>query len=122
MRYNDSINSIQDNRFIMIQFRIISVSKRESSEVNTVRYTYKEGEETQSAKTLGGVWEEIEFAIVYEEKPLIQIANVAGDGYLVGSPGKLLINNPDLFGKYKVGDIIDFIPKTIEEKIVPQSN
>ena len=55
----------------MIQFRIISVSKRESSEVNTVRYTYKEGEETQSAKTLGGVWEEIEFAIVYEEKPLI---------------------------------------------------
>jgi hypothetical protein len=105
-----------------IQFRIISVSKRESSEVNTVRYTYKEGEETQSAKTLGGVWEEIEFAIVYEEKPLIQIANVAGDGYLVGSPAKLLINNPDLFGKYKVGDIIDFIPKTIEEKIVPQSN
>jgi hypothetical protein len=99
----------------MIQFRIISVSKRESSEMYTTYYTYKEDGETVRTKTVGAVWEEIEFAIVYEEKPTIQLANVAGDGYLVGSTARLLINNPELFGKYKVGDIIDFIPKEIDE-------
>jgi hypothetical protein len=106
----------------MIQFRIISVSKRESSEMYTTHYTYKEDGETVRTKTAGAVWEEIEFAIVYEEKPTIQLANVAGDGYLVGSTARLLINNPELFGKYKVGDIIDFIPKEIDDTPVTVRN
>lgn len=115
----------------MIQFRIVSVALRQSSEVNTIRYTYgpstipeDHGEETQTSKSAGAVWEEVEFAIVEQEKPSIQVANVSGDGYLVSSPVKILINNPDLFGKYKVGDIIDFMPRTepLKETAVSTAN
>jgi hypothetical protein len=107
----------------MIQFRIVSVALRQSSEVNTVRYTYT-GDETQTSKSIGAVWEEVEFAIVEQDKPSIQVANVSGDGYLVSSPAKVLINNPDLFGKFKVGDVIDFIPRTepLKETSVSTAN
>jgi hypothetical protein len=101
----------------LIQLRIVSIRQVQSSEVNTVRYIHK-GEETTTEKTYGGIWEEIEFAIVPEDKPVIQIANVTGDGFLVGSPIKLIINNPDLFGSFKVGDVIDFVPTRVQKVAV----
>ena len=47
--------------------------------------------------------------IEFEERPIIQIANVAGSVVLTGQP-KLIINDSALFGTYKVGDIIEFMP------------
>lgn len=92
----------------MIQFRIVAIARRTSSEVDTIHYTY-ENEEKKSERKHGAEWEEVEFAIAQEEKPIIQIANVQGDAFLPSAPIKLIINNPELFGMYKVGDIIEFI-------------
>jgi hypothetical protein len=91
-----------------IQFRVITVTRKASAEVSTVHYTY-EGEERKSSRTEGAEWEEIEFVVENEEQPTIQIANIAGNALLIGQP-KLIVNNPELFGLYKVGDIIEFIP------------
>lgn len=98
----------------MIRFCVVTVTKKASAEVPTIRYTYEKpsgSEETEkkAARTEGAEWEEIGFAVEGEEKPAIQIANVTGNAFLVGQP-KLIINNPDLFGMYKVGDVIEFIP------------
>lgn len=94
----------------MIQLQIINVTKRSSGMVSTTRYTYEETGGRKSKQTPGAEWEEIEFALVQEEKPTIQISNVVGSALLVNNVAKLVVNDPDLFGKYKVGDIIDFIP------------
>lgn len=92
----------------MIQFRVITVNRKTSSEVDTIRYTYKNDQRTHQ-RVIGSEWEEVEFAVVENEQPVIQIANITGDALLVGQ-GKLIINNPDLFGTYKSGDLIDFVP------------
>ena len=93
-----------------VQLQIINVTKRSSGMVSTTRYTYEENEGRKSKQSPGAEWEEIEFALVQEEKPTIQISNVVGSALLVNNVAKLIINDPDLFGKYKVGDIIDFTP------------
>lgn len=93
----------------MIQLQVINVTKRNSGMVSTTRYTY-EKDERKSKQTPGAEWEEIEFSLLQEEKPTIQISNVVGAALLVNNIGKLIINDPDLFGTYKVGDIINFIP------------
>jgi len=99
----------------MIRLTVIAVARRASSEVGTVRYIYKEGkEEPETERTSGAEWEEVEFSVEREEKPTIQIANVVGNALLVGNP-KLIVNNPELFGTYKVGDVIEFIPLRIKE-------
>ena len=92
----------------MIRFRITSVNRKTSSEVDTIRFTYKNDQRTHQ-RVSGAEWEEVEFTVVENEQPAIQIANITGDALLVGQ-GKLLINDPGLFGTYKSGDIIDFIP------------
>jgi hypothetical protein len=92
----------------MIRFTVTGVARRTSSAFRTVRYRY-EGEECKSETINGAEWEEVEFATEYEEKCSIQVANVSGNAVLLGSP-KLVINNPDLFGTYKVGDVIEFMP------------
>lgn len=97
----------------MIQLKITGVSRRSSSEVNTVRFTYPEGKERTHERFNGAVWEEVEFQLVEEDKPLYRVANIEGSGYLVGNVARILINDPALFGTFKVGDIIDFIPKVI---------
>lgn len=93
----------------MIQLQIINITKRNSGMVSTTRYTYDENGR-KSKQSPGAEWEEIEFALVQEDKPTIQISNVVGSALLVGGVAKLIINDPDLFSKYKVGDIIDFTP------------
>lgn len=101
----------------MIRFVITSIARRSSSEVGTIRYSYteKDGEETQEpTRTAGAEWEEVEFSVEREEKPTIQIANVVGNALLTGNP-KLIVNNPELFGTYKVGDVIEFMPIRITE-------
>jgi hypothetical protein len=96
----------------MIQFRIVKVSRHKSSELRTYHFTYKDGDR-QDKKTEGAEWEEVEFTINADEKPRIGVGNIEGDGYLVGSPNKLILNHPDLFGTYKVGDLISFIPAIV---------
>lgn len=101
----------------MIHFRVTSISRRQSSEVNTSHYTY-EKDECKTQRTSGAEWEEVEFTTVDEEKPVIQVANVRGDAFLPSAPHKLIINNPKLFGTYKVGDIIEFMPTRTKPVIV----
>lgn len=98
-----------------IQLRVVTVTKKTSSEVSTIRFTYEKSEkdpervERKLSRTEGAEWEEVEFTVENEEQPTIQIANVVGNALLVGQP-KLIVNNPDLFGMYKVGDVIEIIP------------
>lgn len=91
-----------------IRFRITSVTKRSSAEVDTTHYTY-ENDSRKGDRTRGAEWEEIEFTTEMEEQPTIQIANIIGRAVLFGQ-SKLIINDPALFGTYKVDDIINFIP------------
>jgi len=99
----------------VIRLQIVTVTKKASAEISTYHYTYKEKkegevrEERESSRSDGAEWEEIGFAVESEEQPTVQIANIIGSTFLVG-PCKLIINNPDLFGIYKVGDIIEFMP------------
>jgi len=97
-----------------IQFRVTAVNKKSSSEVDTIRYTY-ENDERKGTRTAGAEWEEIEFTIQLEDQPAIGIANITGSAYLAGNP-KLIINDKELFGTYKVGDIIEFMPIVLESK------
>jgi len=97
----------------MIRFRIVSVTKKSSAEVSTIHYTYEE-DVRKANRVEGAEWEEIEFNVEDEDQPSIQIANIAGNVFLVGQP-KFIINNPDLFGTYKVGDIIEFMPHIDEQ-------
>jgi len=93
-----------------IKFRVTSVMRKSSTQVDTVHYTYDaKGERDKGVRTNGAQWEEIEFGAVIEEHPTIQISNVAGSVILVGKP-KIIINDPSLFGTYETGDIIEFIP------------
>jgi hypothetical protein len=105
---------------ITVCFRVTAVARRTSSEVNTIYYTYESKKESENIegeliavpkRKDGAEWEEVEFSTIREEKPTVQVANIAGNVFLPSSPVKLIINNPDLFGTYKVGDIIDFMPK-----------
>lgn len=104
----------------VIRFRVAGVARRSSSEVNTVRITYDEKGEGKPTRKAGAEWEEVEFTTVDEDKPVIQVANIQGNVYLPGAPIKLIINNPDLFGIYKIGDVIDFMPVDVaNEKTNP---
>jgi hypothetical protein len=96
-----------------IRFVVISVARRISSAFRTIRYKY-EGENCKGEHIAEAEWEEVEFTTEYEEKPVIQVANVSGNASL-GGTCKLVINNPDLFGTYKVGDIIEFTPTRLLE-------
>jgi hypothetical protein len=99
----------------MIQFRITAVARRASSEVNTINYSYAADGSQTHTRTPGAEWEEVEFMTTEELKPVIQVANVSGDGFLLQAPVKLIVNNPLLFGMYKVGDIVNFIPTRLAE-------
>jgi hypothetical protein len=94
----------------MIQFQILSVIKRSSPTLPTTRYTYNDKGETDPKVTIGAEWEEIEFTTLQEDKPVIQISNIVGSVFLVGNTGRIILNNPGLFGTYKAGDIINFSP------------
>lgn len=98
----------------MIQFRVTSVDRRASSEVVTMHYTYDETGSQKAARQQGGEWEEVVFDLVADTMPPIGIDNVTGSVYLPRPP-KLFVNNPKLFGLYKVGDIINFLPTRILE-------
>lgn len=92
----------------MIQLKITGVSRRASSQVGTKRYTYKDGTRT-SQQFHGAEWEEVEIQILEEDEPPIGIANIDGSAFLVGNGARILLNHPDLFGTFKVGDIINFV-------------
>lgn len=94
----------------MIQLKIVSVARRASSQVGTNRYTYPEGSPRVSQRFHGAEWEEVEFQLVEEEKPPIGVANIDGSAYLVGNAARLLLNDPALFGSFKIGDVINFVP------------
>jgi hypothetical protein len=83
--------------------------------------TWKDGK-SKADQIQGAEWEEVEFTTVYEEEPTLQVANVQGDVFLPQGPIKLLVNNPALFGTFKVGDVIDFMPKTIAEPEITQKD
>lgn len=99
----------------MIQFRVTAVSRRASSEVNTLHYTYDEKGTQQTRRVPGAEWEEVEFDVPQELKPAICVANISGDGFLLQAPVKLIVNNPQLFGMYKIGDLIPFIPARLAD-------
>lgn len=107
-----------------IRLRVVTVTKKASGEVSTIHFTYEksgkdpedpEKVERKASRTEGAEWEEVEFTVENEEQPTIQIANVVGNALLVGQP-KLIVNNPDLFGMYKVGDIIEFMAVRVREE------
>jgi len=100
----------------MILFRVISVTKKSSAEVWTTRFTY-DNDERKGTRTTGAEWEVIEFEVLAEDQPTIGVANITGNAFLTDSP-KLIVNNPDLFGIYKVGDIIEFMPR----KVISEAN
>lgn len=96
----------------MIQLKITGVSRRASSQVATKRYTYPP-DHTQPRVTQsfhGAEWEEVEFQLVEEEKPPVGVANIDGSAYLVGNAARILLNDPKLFGTFKIGDIVNFVP------------
>jgi len=97
----------------MIQLHVISVTRKSSSEVRTAHYTY-ENDNRKVKWTDGAEWEEVEFREEFFDQPTIQVANITGDYMLIGGAVKLIINNPDLFGTYKVGDIINLMPNRVE--------
>ena len=100
-----------------VQLQILNVIKRNSPALPTTRYTYNDKREMDPKITIGAEWEEIEFTTIQEDRPTIQISNIVGSVFLVGNTGKLIINNPDLFGTYKAGDIINFMPTTVPSEI-----
>ena len=92
----------------MITFRVLSGTRRSASSVNTLHFRYI-GDDRQVSRVAGAEWEEVEFATEDEEKPVIQVANVVGNAFLMGQP-RLILNNPELFGTFAVGDRIPFAP------------
>jgi hypothetical protein len=96
----------------MIQLKITGVARRASAQVGTRRYTYPEDHtQPRVAKQFNGAeWEEIEFQLVEEVEPPIGVANIDGSAYLVGNIGRILLNLPELFGTFKIGDVINFTP------------
>ena len=98
----------------MIQLQVTSVARRTSSAVATIHYSYEEGKDRGAERQQGAEWEEIEFEALQEEKPTIAIGNIAGNIY-IGGYSKLILNNPILFGTFKVGDIINFMPIRLTE-------
>jgi hypothetical protein len=96
----------------MIQLKITGVSRRASSQVGTRRYTYNADKPRTAQQFHGAEWEEVEFQLVEEAEPPIGVANIDGSAYLVGNVAKILLNDPALFGAFKIGDVINFIPVT----------
>jgi len=94
----------------MIQLKITGVSRRASSQVGTKRYTYNADKPRTAQQFHGAEWEEVEFQLVEEDEPPIGVANVDGSAYLVGNVAKILLNNPALFGAFKIGDVVNFVP------------
>ena len=100
----------------MICFVVTDVTRRKSSQISTLRFSYSEGKAPESKREYGAEWEEVEFRVEEEKQPPIQVANIIGSAFLNGT-SKLILNNPELFGSFKVGDIIPFkaLQKTKEE-------
>lgn len=94
----------------MIQLKITGVARRASSQVGTKRYTYPPDKQRVSQQFHGAEWEEVEFQLVEEEHPPIGVANIDGSAFLVGNVAKILLNNPELFDTFKIGDVINFVP------------
>lgn len=95
----------------MIHFIVTGVNRRSTSQVQTVFFTYgEEGKQPATERKHGAEWEEVEFIVEEETKPKIQVANISGDAFLVGQPCKLIVNNPELFGTFKIGQRIPFMP------------
>jgi hypothetical protein len=102
----------------VIRLQVLSVSHHSSSTVNTVVTVYpatpdKEGRYIgEKLSRQGGEWEEVQLRVELEERPTIQVANFIGNAFIDG-PGmvtKLIINDPTLFGTFKIGDIVPLIP------------
>ncbi len=97
-----------------IRLQVITVSRRQSSVVDTMVIKWDEnGECCTKERQAGAEWEEIEFRIELQEHPTICVANVEGDAFIANGEGKikLIINNPILFGHFKVNDVIPLITK-----------
>jgi hypothetical protein len=104
----------------VISFIVTAINRRSSSQINTIHYLYDSEGKQESRIEHGAEWVEVEFEIVQENNPSIQIANVAGDAIIVGS-SKVIINNSKLFDAYKIGDIIEFSPSRPLNKGVIES-
>jgi hypothetical protein len=100
----------------MIMFKITQVSRHKSSETRTKHFEYDKDGTRKERAVQGAEWEEVEFIVNVEDNPVIGISNVEGDGYLRDSV-KMFINNPELFGTFKVGDLIPFqAPTKVDAK------
>lgn len=107
---------------VQVQLQVLSVIRRKSPALPTTRYTYNDKGESEPTMTIGAEWEEVEFTTIREEKPTIQISNVIGSIFLPGNVTKLFLNDPDLFGTYKAGDIINFTPIPRDTQPPPENN
>ena len=94
----------------MIHLRITNIARRASSNVQTRRYVYHQDKPREVQVFHGAEWEEVEFQLEQELEPPVGIANVEGSAFLLGDTCRILINSPELFDKFKVGDIIHFVP------------
>ena len=100
----------------MIQLKITGVARKASAHVGTNVYTYPKDSPRVTERYNGAQWEEVEFQIAEEGEPPIGIANIDGSAHLVGGAARILLNDPRLFGTFKVGDIVNFAP-TIEATV-----
>jgi hypothetical protein len=90
----------------MIVFKITKVSRHKSSEIRTRHFEYENGERKERVSS-DAEWEEVEFTVNEEERPVISISNIEGDAFIRNTV-KMFVNNPALFGTFKVGDLIPF--------------
>jgi hypothetical protein len=107
----------------MIKLIVISVSRHHSSLVKTTILHWEKNENQQEAplprkeEKEGGEWEEIELRFEGEEKPTILVGNTYGNAFFKEGIGiTIVINNPALFGQFKVNDIVTLTAETVAKK------
>jgi hypothetical protein len=108
----------------MVHFKVISVSRHSSLEVTTTHYTFEKSGRKSGKREEKGEWEEIVLRLNLEDNPIIQVGHSFGDIAMDGTGDhdnlKLRLNNPKLFGTFKVGDIASLevlnIPRNEKEE------
>lgn len=100
----------------MIEFKVVSVARHLSSEVDTSYLDWKDNDVARKKK-IGGEWEEITLKLPIENKPTLQVGNIIGNVAIEGAENyiKLRLHDPKLFGTFKVGDTASLLVLTIPQ-------
>lgn len=105
----------------VIKLQVTSVARKSASHLSTITFTYEKDQPRKMTRNNGAEWEEIEFRIVDEDEPSVQVANITGDVFIVSEVIRMVLQNPKLFGTFKMGDIVPLAP-LLTEKTVPSGD